>query len=94
MPDLFQLVRSIDTGCLIELRVDAGNGRQVDDGTPAEALPDIGDDVDCPETVRIRDQASLMSRDGIDNLCDKTIGLLVNTSIKLAITTVVIKWGR
>ena len=75
MPDLFQLVRSIDTGCLIELRVDAGNGRQVDDGTPAEALPDIGDDVDCPETVRIRDQASLMSREGIDNLCDKTIAV-------------------
>lgn len=94
MPDLFQLVRSIDTGCLIELRVDAGNGRQVDDGTPAEALPDIGDDVDCPETVRIRDQASLMSREGIDNLCVIKPSLLVNTSIKLAITTVVIKWGR
>ena len=59
MPDLFQLVRSVDAGRFIELRVDAGDGRQVDDGTPAEALPDLGDELQLFHggwTFQFRDQ--------------------------------------
>ena len=43
IPAALQPVGSVNLGAFVKPRVDGGNGRQVKDASPAEALPDAGD---------------------------------------------------
>ena len=43
---------AVQGGGLVELRIDVGQGRQVDDRAPADVLPDVAGDVDGPEPLR------------------------------------------
>ena len=44
------------------MRVDAGDGRQIDDAAPAYRFPDVGTDQDAPEVVRVGEEAPAFAR--------------------------------
>ena len=52
MQNLLPAVRAVHARRLVEALVDAGDGADVDDRVPADALPQAGDDVDAVEVVR------------------------------------------
>ena len=45
MPDALHARRAVDHGGLVQLAADAGHGGQIDDGTPAHALPHADEQV-------------------------------------------------
>ena len=44
VPDLLEVARAVDGRGLVQLRVHRGDGREVDDGSPADVLPHVGED--------------------------------------------------
>lgn len=62
MPYLLPAARPVHLGRLVQRRVDAGEGRQIDDRAPADVLPNAGGNVDEPEPagfghIRLRGHA-------------------------------------
>jgi len=52
MQHLFPPGSAVNGGCLIEILIHSGQGRKVNDGTPARLLPDFRDDINRPEPLR------------------------------------------
>ena len=79
MNDLLETVGTVNPGCLILVLVNAGERGQVDDGVPADRLPDLGDDIDRPVIGRIHQPVLPRSAKGGDQIGDQAVLLAVHT---------------
>ena len=68
---LLPLARAVDLRRLIQLRVNAGQRRKVDDRAPAGALVDVGDDQHRDEVTGVGEHLHVLARDGIDDAGDE-----------------------
>ncbi|MNC51874.1 hypothetical protein D3C75_1011870 [compost metagenome] len=75
MPDPPEAVRPVHHGRFIELRIDPGDGCQIDDRVPADIFPDFRKDNEHQEGMRIPHQHGIasnnpeMNQQLADNAC-------------------------
>ena len=76
MQDSLQLVRAVDIGRFVLLRVDGRQRRQIQYGIPAGLLPDVREDVDAPIVSWIAQQVFALTAgvEEVDNQVDDALG--------------------
>lgn len=74
MEHFLQTAGAVNVGSFIQLRVDAGQCRHIDDGVPAKFLPDIGDPDERPEGGLRHQRGHLLKAQHSQNLIDDAVG--------------------
>src|SRR5699024_7982357 len=74
MQALLELVGAVQTGGLVQFGVDTRHGGQVEDGAPADALPDAADNEDRREVLRQRDEGGGLAAHRFDQVVDGAVG--------------------
>ena len=64
---------AVNAGGLIELRVDSGDGREVDDGIVAKVLPDAGGDIDGAKPGGLAEEVDGGAAESLDDDIDDAV---------------------
>ena len=73
MPNLVPTICSIDNRSLIEFRINPGQCCQIDNGTPSNALPDAGNDINRLEQLRFQQHRAPLSAKQDNQIIDNPI---------------------
>ena len=71
MDCLLETIGAVHFGCFIQFHIDTRHCRKVQDGSPAQSLPDTGNDINRREPGSFLDKRNLLPAQGFDHGVDR-----------------------